>query len=95
MENGVDYYQARAKRAGPPPLTESHCAQKSLAERGGYPPPLTEKVRSVVFVGFPNIYNDLHNILMFPLRWVKQLSLMCQVDVRWRRDGTTLHIFSF
>ena len=30
---------------------------------------------------------------MFPLRWAKQLPLKCQVDVRWRRDGTTLHIF--
>ena len=30
----------------PPPLTENHCAQKSSAERGGYPhPPLTEKTR--------------------------------------------------
>ena len=28
----------------PPPLTESHCAQKSLAEWGGTPP-LTEKIR--------------------------------------------------
>ena len=29
-----------------PPLTESHCAQKSLAERGGTPsPPLTGKIR--------------------------------------------------
>ena len=33
------------------------------------------------------------HILMFPLRWAKQLPLKCQVDVRWRRDGTTLHIF--
>ena len=24
---------------GYPPLTDNHCAQKSLAERGGYPPP--------------------------------------------------------
>ena len=23
----------------PPPLTDNHCAQKSLAERGGTPPP--------------------------------------------------------
>ena len=29
----------------PHPLTENHCAQKSLAERGGTPPPLTEKIR--------------------------------------------------
>ena len=30
-----------------PPLTDNHCAQKSLAERGkgGYPPPLTDKIR--------------------------------------------------
>ena len=28
-----------------PPLTEHHCAQKSLAERGGTPPPLTDKIR--------------------------------------------------
>ena len=29
----------------PPPLTDNHCAQKSLAERGGTPPPLTDKIR--------------------------------------------------
>ena len=29
----------------PAPLTESHCAQKSLAERGGTLPPLTGKIR--------------------------------------------------
>ena len=28
-----------------PPFTENHCAQKSLAERGEPPPPLTEKIR--------------------------------------------------
>ena len=28
----------------PPPLTNNHCAQKSLAERG-VPPPLTDKIR--------------------------------------------------
>ena len=28
----------------PPPLTENHCAQKSLAERGVPPPPLKEKI---------------------------------------------------
>ena len=28
----------------PPPLTDNHCAQKSLAERGGTPP-LTDKIR--------------------------------------------------
>ena len=28
--NGIGKY--------PPPLTENHCAQKSLADRGGYPP---------------------------------------------------------
>ena len=27
---------------GPPPLTDNHCAQKSLAEWGGTPPPLNE-----------------------------------------------------
>ena len=27
----------------PPPLTDNHCAQKSLAERGGTPP-LTDKI---------------------------------------------------
>ena len=46
---------------GTPPLTESHCAQKSLAERGGTPsPPLMEKSRSVVFEGLPNIPSYLH-----------------------------------
>ena len=29
----------------PPPLTDNHCAQKSLAERGGTPPPLKDKIR--------------------------------------------------
>ena len=29
----------------PPPLKENHPAQKSLAEKGGTPPPLTEKIR--------------------------------------------------
>ena len=29
----------------PPPLTENHPAQKPLVERGGTPPPLTEKIR--------------------------------------------------
>ena len=29
----------------PPPLTDKHCAQKNLAERGGTPTPLTEKSR--------------------------------------------------
>ena len=29
----------------PPPLTDNHCAQKSLAHRGGTPPPLTGKIR--------------------------------------------------
>ena len=28
-----------------PPLTENHPAQKPLAEMGGTPPPLTEKIR--------------------------------------------------
>ena len=28
-----------------PPLTENHPAQKPLAERGGTPPPLTDKIR--------------------------------------------------
>ena len=28
-----------------PPLTDNHCAQKSLAEMGGTPPPLTDKMR--------------------------------------------------
>ena len=28
-----------------PPLTENHPAQKPLAEKGGTPPPLTEKIR--------------------------------------------------
>ena len=40
----------------PLPLTDDHCAQKSLADRGGYPPqllPLTDKIRYVVFDGFP------------------------------------------
>ena len=37
------------------PLTENHPAQKPLAERGGtpVPPPLTEKIRKVVFERFP------------------------------------------
>ena len=34
-----------AESGVPPPLTDNHCAQKSLAERGGYPPPLTDKIR--------------------------------------------------
>ena len=38
----------------PPPLTENHLAQKPLVEMGGIPPPLTEKIRSVVFDSFPN-----------------------------------------
>ena len=29
----------------PTPLTENHFAKKTLAERGGTPPPLTEKIR--------------------------------------------------
>ena len=29
----------------PPPLRENHPAQKPLAEMGGTPPPLTEKIR--------------------------------------------------
>ena len=29
----------------PPPLMENHPAQKPLAEMGGTPPPLTEKIR--------------------------------------------------
>ena len=29
----------------PPPLTENHPAQKPLAERGGSPTPLMEKIR--------------------------------------------------
>ena len=29
----------------PPPLTENHPAKKTLAERGGTPPPLTDKIR--------------------------------------------------
>ena len=29
----------------PPPLTDNHPAQKPLAERGGTPPPLTDKIR--------------------------------------------------
>ena len=29
----------------PPPLRDNHCAQKSLAERGGAPLPLTDKIR--------------------------------------------------
>ena len=29
----------------PLPLTDNHCAQKSLAERGGTPTPLTGKIR--------------------------------------------------
>ena len=28
-----------------PPLTDNHTAQKPLAERGGTPPPLTDKIR--------------------------------------------------
>ena len=32
---------------------ENHCAQKSLPEREGHPPPLTEKIREVVFEGLP------------------------------------------
>ena len=39
----------------PPPLRENHPAQKHLAERGNTPPPLTEKIRQVVFESFPNI----------------------------------------
>ena len=38
----------------PPPLTDNHCTQKSLAERGGTPsPPLTGKIRYHVFDRFP------------------------------------------
>ena len=29
----------------PPPLTDNHCTQKSLAEKGVPPPPLTGKIR--------------------------------------------------
>ena len=29
----------------PTPLKDNHCAQKSLAERGGGYPPLTDKIR--------------------------------------------------
>ena len=36
----------------PPPLMENHPAQKPLAEMGGTPP-LTDKIRYVVFDGFP------------------------------------------
>ena len=32
-------------RGWPYPLTENHFAKKTLAERGGYPPPLTENCR--------------------------------------------------
>ena len=38
----------------PPPLTENHPAQKSLAEMGGSPPS-TKKIRQVVFDGFPDL----------------------------------------
>ena len=29
----------------PLPLTDNHCAKKSLADRGGVPPPITGKIR--------------------------------------------------
>ena len=38
FSNGIGGYP-------PPPLTENHPAQKPLVERGGTPPPLTEKIR--------------------------------------------------
>ena len=44
----------------PPPLTETHPAQKPLAERGGTPPPRTEKTAkeflkgSLVCIHFAN-----------------------------------------
>ena len=50
----------------PPPLTESHCAQKNLAERGGTPP-LTEKIRKVVFDRFPNSFCRLFRDISFLL----------------------------
>ena len=37
----------------PPPLTENHPAQKPLAEMGGTHPPLTEKIRLVIFDSAP------------------------------------------
>ena len=38
----------------PPPLTDNHCAQKSLAERGGTPPP-NGKNPLKRFERFPNV----------------------------------------
>ena len=43
---------------------ESHCVQKSLAERGGTPP-LTKKIHSVVFESVPNIV-----IIITPLKYL-------------------------
>ena len=37
----------------PPSLTKNHPAQKPLAEMGSSPPPLTEKIRQVVFDSLP------------------------------------------
>ena len=50
----ADFFLSGIGGYAPPPLTENHPAQKPLAEMGGTPPPLTEKIRSVVFDGFPN-----------------------------------------
>ena len=51
-----------------PPLTENHPAQKPSAERGGtLTPPLTEKIRLVVFESFP-------------LVWISYLFLERQLD---------------
>ena len=38
-----------------PPLTENHPAQKPLAEVGGTPPHLAEKIHQVVFDGLPKM----------------------------------------
>ena len=45
-----------------PPLTENHPAHKPLAEMGGTPPTLTEKICEVVFDRFPKHepYFELH-----------------------------------
>ena len=45
-----------------PPLTENRPAQKTIAEMGGTPPPLTEKIRQVVFDRFLNIDTDLKEV---------------------------------
>ena len=74
-----------------PPSTESHCAQKSLAEGGGYPPPLTEKIRWVVFDRFPYILTympsklpeDPSNLNILLTTTKKEMIYNIPVNTRW------------